>query len=439
MLKERGARLHAAMDIVIPQRNWSRPEIEAHQWRQLKALVEHAYANVPMYRCKYDAAGFQPEHLKSLADLELIPLLTKEELRGASSKDLKDRNGHPGYRWLQSSGSTGMPAGIWRDEGSLWHFMAQNTALYYEWCQGSPIDKVLYFLDMAQDSIDYALADLLRTVTAEERIVSVTAPVEEHLAKMGELQPEFISSYPSAMRSIAMLMRQRGMQNERLKLLHLTSEMLNQRTRDLLAEVFPHARVIETYTSTESGLIAWECLHDKRWHLAETGVIGEILTQRGGPADGTGRLIITDLTNWATPVIRYAGLGDLCAWETSPCPCGSLLRSLCQMQGRVADILIRRDGTGVSPYRVTNALDEVAGICQYQVVQHVSHDFEVFAIPNASLALPVDRIASDIRNALATVMGEEHQCEIRWVSPLSPKANRHKVSLVTCHLQEGIS
>ena len=35
MLQERGARLHAAMDMVIPQQNWSRPEIEAHQWHQL--------------------------------------------------------------------------------------------------------------------------------------------------------------------------------------------------------------------------------------------------------------------------------------------------------------------------------------------------------------------------------------------------------------------
>ena len=389
-----------------------------------------------MYRSKYDAAGFRPEHLQSLGDLERIPLLTKEDLRGTSREALRNNAGTRGDRWVQSSGSTGRPAGIWRDEPSLWQFMAQNTVLYYEWCHSSPISNVLYFLDLAQDSIDYALADLLRTVTAEERIISVTAPVEVHLAQLDEFQPEFISSYPSAMRSLAMLMRRHGLKNTKLKLLHLTSEMLSQRTRELLADTFPRARVIETYTSTEAGLIAWECLHDKRWHLNEASVIGEIITQSGAPADSPGSLIITDLANRATPIIRYAGLGDLCAWQTSPCPCGSPLRSLGRIHGREADTLMRHNGAGVSPYRVTNALEEVPGIAQYQVVQHASRDFEIFAISDASLALPLDHLASAIRSALTTAMGEPTQCEIRWVSQILPKANQHKVPLIICEVPE---
>ena len=44
---------------------------------------------------------------------------------------------------------------MYRDEDSLWHFTARNTALYYEWCAQQPFDEVLYFVDLSQDSIDY--------------------------------------------------------------------------------------------------------------------------------------------------------------------------------------------------------------------------------------------------------------------------------------------
>ena len=39
-------------------------------------------------------------------------------------------------------------------------------------------------------------------------------------------------------------------------------------------------------TSTEGGLVAWQCMHDARWHIAETNVIFEIVDDHGLPTDG---------------------------------------------------------------------------------------------------------------------------------------------------------
>ena len=47
-IRARGASLHTALDRVIEQRGWSMPKRRAHQWRTLKALVQHAFDHIPL-------------------------------------------------------------------------------------------------------------------------------------------------------------------------------------------------------------------------------------------------------------------------------------------------------------------------------------------------------------------------------------------------------
>ena len=44
-------------------------ELRALQLQRLKATLHHAYANSPVYRAKFDAAGVHPDDVMSLQDL----------------------------------------------------------------------------------------------------------------------------------------------------------------------------------------------------------------------------------------------------------------------------------------------------------------------------------------------------------------------------------
>jgi len=348
-IRVRGQKLHAALDVVIEQRGWSTPKRRAHQWRSLKAVVRHAYDQVPLYQRLFAGAGFTPAMLDDWADLTKLPILTKHQLRNATERDLITSANRDEVRWLASSGSTGIPARIARSASSLWHYMACNTALFYDWCGGKPVSNGLNLVDMAPDSIDYAAADLLRTLVPDKRLLSVHDPVAKLTHVVLSIAPEFISSYPSTLRAIALDLRARNRVISQTRLIHLTSETLDAHTRHLLGRVFPNARLIETYTSTEGGLVAFQCMHDNRWHIAESNVICEIVDADGQPTDGLGQIVITDLTNTATPILRYCGLGDLARWEPTPCPCGSSLRSIRQLEGRSAAMLRTRGGILLSP------------------------------------------------------------------------------------------
>jgi len=59
----------------------SRDEIATLQTERMRRSLAHAYANVPAYRQKFDAAGVHPDDLKTLDDLARFPFTTKQDLR----------------------------------------------------------------------------------------------------------------------------------------------------------------------------------------------------------------------------------------------------------------------------------------------------------------------------------------------------------------------
>jgi phenylacetate-CoA ligase len=52
-------------------------ELRALQLERLRWTLRHAYANVPLYRKKFDAAGVSPEDCRALEDLAAFPVTTK--------------------------------------------------------------------------------------------------------------------------------------------------------------------------------------------------------------------------------------------------------------------------------------------------------------------------------------------------------------------------
>jgi phenylacetate-CoA ligase len=431
-IRSRGRQLHHALDQVIEQRGWSLPKRRAHQWRTLRSLVQHAYDHIPLYQRLFAQAGFTPALLDDWDDLSKLPLLTKQDLRTAARADLIANDNRDEVRWLASSGSTGIPASMARSEDSLWHYMACNTALFYDWCHGQPLSSGLYLVDLAPDSIDFAAADLLRTTVPASRIFSVHDPVVKLTRELLSIAPEFISSYPSTLRAIALELRAQNRSVKQTRLIHFTSEMLDAHTRRLLGQVFPNAHLIETYTSTEGGLVAWQCMHDARWHIAETNVICEIVDEKGRPTADLGHIVITDLTNTATPMLRYRGLGDLARWEPEPCPCGSSARSIRHIEGRSAAMLRVRSGALVSPYVITNAIEEIPGLAQYQVVQKQPGVLEIHVV--AETSSPRHRIEQGVKQALEAALSHEVDLQITFVSKIIAPIGSHKVPLVISEL-----
>jgi len=103
--------------------------------------------------------------------------------------------------------------------------------------------------------------------------------------------------------------------------------------------------------------------------MSET-VIVEILDENGNEcAPGeVGRVVLTDLQNFASPVIRY-DISDY-AEQGSACTCGRTLPTLHKIIGRERNLFIRPDGTRFWPRAGMYDIPKIAPVRQWQMVQH---------------------------------------------------------------------
>ena len=60
---------------------WSRDQIEATQLARLKNVVARVYKGCEFYRKRLDEAGVTPDSIKTLDDIEKIPMTSKDDLR----------------------------------------------------------------------------------------------------------------------------------------------------------------------------------------------------------------------------------------------------------------------------------------------------------------------------------------------------------------------
>ena len=69
------------LDFYLKSQYWPLEKIREHQLSELKKLLWQAHEYVPYYTKLFKRIGFHPEDLKTLEDLSLLPVLTKDDIR----------------------------------------------------------------------------------------------------------------------------------------------------------------------------------------------------------------------------------------------------------------------------------------------------------------------------------------------------------------------
>src|SRR5207244_11937336 len=110
-----------------------------------------------------------------------------------------------------------------------------------------------------------------------------------------------------------------------------------------------------------------ECPEHSGLHVNADGVLIEIVAGgRPAPPGTPGAIVVTDLSNFAMPLIRYQ-IGDVGVLADRACPCGRGLPLLESIEGREADYVVTADGRLVSGISLTeNFALMVPGIAHLQ-------------------------------------------------------------------------
>ncbi len=201
--------------------------------------------------------------------------------------------------------------------------------------------------------------------------------IREQLKRILEFKPIGIISYPSDIAGIVAQCEIDNVRIEGLKFISTVGETLSGVERRQKMESFFGVPVHDNYSCQEVGIIAIQCPVSRLYHVMSESLLVEVLNENGQPSrEGeVGRLAITDLHNFATPLIRYA-LGDY-AERGGVCPCGRGLPALKRIVGRERNLVVKPDGSRSWPLTGFHRFREIAPIFQYQFVQHDTEHIEV--------------------------------------------------------------
>jgi phenylacetate-CoA ligase len=329
----------------------SADELRALQLSRVRALLGHAYERCPFYRKSFDAAGLHPDDVRSLEDLRTLPPLEKRDVQEQGGRMVA--RGWPQDDLLpnQTGGSTGTPIRFFlsRDRKCS---RAAATLRHNRWAGWEPGDRAAVIWGAPLDRPDGGTRARLRAALLREPLwLDAAHLTEQRLAKfhaaLYRWRPKVIQAYARSAALFARYLRDRGLAAYRPQSLVTSAEMLQGEDRRVLEEVFG-CPVFDRYGCREVSVIASECPAHTGLHVNAECLYLEVETPTGPATAGeVGAVLVTDLLNFAMPLIRYR-IGDLGAWASGACPCGRGLPRLAALHGRSTDFLVGSDGRLVS-------------------------------------------------------------------------------------------
>ena len=123
-----------------------------------------------------------------------------------------------------------------------------------------------------------------------------------------------------------------------------------------------------------------------RFHVVTDLAIPEVVRVDGTPAKPgeLGRLVMTNLTNFVMPLIRY-DTGDLATLPERECECGSKMPYIENLVGRSVECFQTASGIQVSPVVLGHHLfvlhDFARVVRHFQLIQEATHRATLLVVP----------------------------------------------------------
>jgi len=417
---------------------WLSPaEMRELQAEKLRRLVRHAYRNVPYYRTRMRELGLGPDDVRSVEDLVKLPLLDKDDIRAHLHFDIMQEGvSHADLERVATSGSTGTPLVCYVDRAQR-DFRWASALRFQEWTGYSFGDPWLRLSSSAGDAagvrerIEHKLAGV--HVIPVRQITS--AKLDEIADVLSRNSPMLLEGDAEVLELLAEHVQAGGGLGAACRAVISTGQTLSPRSRTLLESAFGSS-VFDAYGSREFARFAHESDAHAGHLVAAEGYIVEILIEGRPAAPGEiGEVVVTDLSGFAMPLIRYR-IGDLAEatdpFETSQC--GRGLPRIGQIRGRAQSVLRGVNGQLVPGTFLSHALSEFDfAIKRLEAVQHAPGTLNLRLVKGARYS---DDRLDELLSLLRAELGESLAIDIRFDDdePAAP-SRRASVSGMPIDLQ----
>ncbi|MDX1538459.1 phenylacetate--CoA ligase family protein [Arsukibacterium sp.] len=397
-------------------------QIEDIQQRRLQAFINDISQHSPYYQQLFKTLGIAASDIRSVADLNKLPLLTKQLITD-NQQALCSEAQHTLQRY-NTGGSSGVPLIFYMGKARISHDVAAKLRATRWWgvdigdpevvLWGSPIELG------KQDRIKQVRDMLFRSYLLPA-FEFTPAHIDAYLQQLQQLKPKMLFGYPSVIHQLALAAeaRQLSLAELGVKVVFVTSEMLFEHQRAVIERVF-NCPVANGYGARDAGFIAHQCPAGSL-HISAEDIIVEIIDDNGQvlPAGQTGEIVITHLQTQAFPFVRYR-TGDMGQLSNTPCSCGRGLPVLAHVSGRTTDFMLTTAGDKLHALSLIYVLRDLKEIRQFKIIQHSLTDVEVQLVAVA----PLDSLlAADIVSQFKQRLGSDSTITLKQLDAIASLPN----------------
>jgi len=430
-------------------------QLQQFQQQRLQAIVRYAYDHVELYRRKWRQSGVHPDDIQTVADLKKLPIITKDDLRRGFPDAIRSREfrGEDCFT-VGTSGSTGTPVRVFVDFDKAMIDLALSEPRYMG---GMPpvtfrravrdclLRRNIMFMsifvnnELAYETLYARMFSLMR-----HTVVDCLLPPGVHIAQINTKKPQYLHTYASVLRNVCIAAREAGIRMHRPRLILTTGEVTDPHLRALVRKTFG-TDLLDSYASVEFGFIACECPQHEGLHVFSWKVLIELLDPQGEevPDGQVGRVVVTDLFNRATPLIRYDGLGDYAVRKEGLCSCGRPLPLLARLEGRMADSVVLPNGQTVHPYSLTLALEDIPHLNKFQIRQERPDHIRVLLVKDRTQEAkgvsfaPGGDIGRSILDRFGAILKDQVSVELETIEDIPRKPGHRKYATVVSLVQRA--
>lgn len=448
-LRFHGANTAQALQLYYSLRDNATLAPAAKQLGQSQAqarLLLHAYQYSPFWRQRLAEAGFNPQASPAF-NLRQLPELKRADLQqaGPAMRARWPNCSADKIFTVTTSGSTGEPVQVEKHFDFYFPLDQALALLEMDWFERDPTKTFAYIGPRAPDTVLPSWGGIYETLGYRgpyHQRNFFDKPVASHLDWLADIKPAYLKCSPYFAVQLAAQALRVGQVIPVSQLISM-SESVSPRQRMLCQQGFG-AKIVDRYSTEETGMIALQCPHHDHLHVIDSAVTVEIVDDEGNlcPPGHVGRVLVTALHSFAQPIIRY-DVGDLA--EYGVCDCGITMPVIQRVWGRTRTS-IKVPGRGLIPMGfMGDDLGQIRVIREFRLRQYDDAQLELELVTERPLTdAEQQQIAGYLVSYGITGMTlyllektqidwPEHQKRqefVRVAGPLTPQSGHRGLSLL---------
>ena len=396
--------------------------------RRLRAFVAHCAGTVPYYRSLFRELGVHPEDIRSIEDLKVFPVLTKNTVQERHAEFVSDLAKHYSCDMVHTSGTTG---------GGL-HLLATREAIqeqwaiwwrYRRWHGIEPGTWCAYFGGRSLVSAAQSTPPFWRTNFAGRQLFFsayhlTPANLKLYAEKLRSARLPWLHGYPSQLALLAAFIVDSGFDlGYQPKWVTVGAENLLPQQAEVMLRVFG-VRPIQHYGMTEAVANISECKRGNL-HVDEDFACVEFVGD-----DSQRKIVGTNLSNYATPLLRYDAQDMACIGDRR-CECGLPGRIVESIDGRQEDYVVLKNGARVG--RLDHIFKDMVHVREAQIVQQEPGVIRLRVVRGSEYG---DADEQQLRREFAQRLGAGVDIEIDYVEQL-PRTRSGKLRFVISEMRDN--